>query len=536
MATSYPTALDTLTNPTANDSLNSPSVPHATQHANANDAIEALQATVGITNSSNPASLQKRIAVLESNSATTSSPTFTGTPVAPTAAPGTVSTQIATTAFVQRAVSGRVIDPRFLAHRGGLLSVVENSLSGFRWAISAGIADLEFDCYLLADGEIGVMHDSTVDRTTTSSGSTSSFNGTSWKSLVLKPSAQFTWGTWPTEAPPLFWEVLNLVIAHPWVRIWPEGKNTYAVEAIVNELHRYNLGADRAIIQVGSSADAQVALDGGFYSAYQVDPSSANFSQLYAVGVRYITWASFTTQQLADIHSAGLQAIIYDKERRVDIDQLIIAGVDKFIVNDPLWSARSTSPRLRSAFRRNRFEPGYFGNGGSSYWPTFFSDGSIGWASAPSSFRGQLQGWACPIKGDVDADSFTITLDLQFTAVNSDTKWFSIFVCSNTDGLWGDLGANSVVSGYHVLCRRNGGTAIYRQTAGQVAASIGSLSGSTLNLTTYYQVVLTVTPTQISIKLGSGSTLTVSDATYRGGYFHFGCSEAAVQIKNVVIT
>ena len=472
-----------------------------------------------------------------SGAAPINSPSLTGVPTAPTAAAGTDSAQIATTAFVKRAVSGsRVVDPRFLAHRGGLLSVVENSLSGFRWAINAGVADLEFDCYLLADGEIGVMHDSTVDRTTTGSGSTSSFNGTSWKALVLDPTAQFTWGTWPTEAPPLFWEVLDLVIAYQWVRIWPEGKNSYAVEAIVAELHRYNVGDDRAIIQVNSSADAQVALDGGFYSAYQVDPSSADFSQLYAVGVRYITWTGFTSQQLADIHSAGLKAIVYGKERRVDIDQLIANGVDLFFVDDPLWSARATSPRLRSAFRRNRFEPGYYGNGGSSYWPTFFSDGSIGWASAPGSFRGQLQGWACPIKGNVNADSFTITCDVQFTAVNSDTKWFSLFVCSNTDGLWGDQGAGSTVSGYHVLCRRNGGTAIYRQTAGQAPALIDSLAGSTLNLTTYYQVVLTVTPTQISIKLGSGGTLTVSDATFRGGYFHFGCSEAAVRVRNMVIT
>lgn len=41
MATNFPTSVDVLTNPTANDSLNLPS--HATQHANANDAIEAIE-------------------------------------------------------------------------------------------------------------------------------------------------------------------------------------------------------------------------------------------------------------------------------------------------------------------------------------------------------------------------------------------------------------------------------------------------------------------------------------------------------------
>lgn len=46
MASNYPTSLDSFTNPTANDSLNSPS--HALQHANANDAIEAIEAKLGI--------------------------------------------------------------------------------------------------------------------------------------------------------------------------------------------------------------------------------------------------------------------------------------------------------------------------------------------------------------------------------------------------------------------------------------------------------------------------------------------------------
>lgn len=49
MATNYPTNLDTLTNPTATDKLNSPS--HADQHANSNDAIEALQVKVGADSS-----------------------------------------------------------------------------------------------------------------------------------------------------------------------------------------------------------------------------------------------------------------------------------------------------------------------------------------------------------------------------------------------------------------------------------------------------------------------------------------------------
>jgi microcystin-dependent protein len=49
MSTNFPTSLDSLSNPSSGNTLNSPS--HSTQHANANDAIEVLEAKVGIDNS-----------------------------------------------------------------------------------------------------------------------------------------------------------------------------------------------------------------------------------------------------------------------------------------------------------------------------------------------------------------------------------------------------------------------------------------------------------------------------------------------------
>ena len=46
MAINYPTSLDALTNPVGTNTLDSPD--HATQHANANDILEALEAKVGV--------------------------------------------------------------------------------------------------------------------------------------------------------------------------------------------------------------------------------------------------------------------------------------------------------------------------------------------------------------------------------------------------------------------------------------------------------------------------------------------------------
>lgn len=57
MATQFPTNLDDFTNPTPANNLSDVTVLHSTQHANNNDAIEALEAKVGIDGSVNSSSL-----------------------------------------------------------------------------------------------------------------------------------------------------------------------------------------------------------------------------------------------------------------------------------------------------------------------------------------------------------------------------------------------------------------------------------------------------------------------------------------------
>ena len=57
-----------------------------------------------------------------------------------------------------------------IAHRGGAGLWPENTLFAFRNAIEAGADALEFDVHATRDGELVVLHDATVDRTTDGSG------------------------------------------------------------------------------------------------------------------------------------------------------------------------------------------------------------------------------------------------------------------------------------------------------------------------------------------------------------------------------
>jgi glycerophosphoryl diester phosphodiesterase len=67
--------------------------------------------------------------------------------------------------------SGGAVSPvLYAAHRGGSLLWPENSLLAFRNALDLGADFLEMDVHLSRDGEVVVIHDPTLDRTTTGRG------------------------------------------------------------------------------------------------------------------------------------------------------------------------------------------------------------------------------------------------------------------------------------------------------------------------------------------------------------------------------
>jgi glycerophosphoryl diester phosphodiesterase len=65
--------------------------------------------------------------------------------------------------------AGRV-STEIASHRGGAILWPENSLAAFRQALALPAEQLEIDVHLTADGEVAVIHDATLDRTTDGSG------------------------------------------------------------------------------------------------------------------------------------------------------------------------------------------------------------------------------------------------------------------------------------------------------------------------------------------------------------------------------
>lgn len=74
--------------------------------------------------------------------------------------------------------------PPIVAHRGGGKLAPENTLAAIDIGAQLGHRMIEFDAKLSQDGEIFLLHDDTLDRTSNGWGMAGSYRGKSWLSLM----------------------------------------------------------------------------------------------------------------------------------------------------------------------------------------------------------------------------------------------------------------------------------------------------------------------------------------------------------------
>ena len=125
--------------------------------------------------------------------------------------------------------------PLVIAHRGASGLAPENTLSAIAKAIEIGVDRIEMDLRQTIDGEVIVLHDKTIIRTTNGWGSA--------RKLPLKKIKRYSAGSWfhpdfSAERIPTFREVLELV----------NGRATLLLE--VKDGSPYHHGIEKRIIEL----------------------------------------------------------------------------------------------------------------------------------------------------------------------------------------------------------------------------------------------------------------------------------------------
>lgn len=77
-----------------------------------------------------------------------------------------------------------------IGHRGARNLWPENSLEGFRRLVELGVEGVEFDVHMASDGQLAVIHDPTLERTTTGQGPVGARTLAELQAMTLRDSAE----------------------------------------------------------------------------------------------------------------------------------------------------------------------------------------------------------------------------------------------------------------------------------------------------------------------------------------------------------
>ncbi len=224
-----------------------------------------------------------------------------------------------------------------IAHRGASGLAPENTMSAFAKAIEIGSEYFELDVYLSKDDSLMLMHDATVDRTTSGSGSVASMTYQQLRGLDAGSwfSAEFAGEMIPTLS-----EALDLAVAAPYpVGVVIEIKATTAgiVEKIIAEVQKRNLQKRVIISSFSLSLITQ---------SKQIDPSipvqlfatatQTHINQVDAIHGEWVGTGGAVTRALVDsTHARGMFLNKWTVNSGSDMATLISQGVDAITTNFP---------------------------------------------------------------------------------------------------------------------------------------------------------------------------------------------------------
>ncbi|HSL48811.1 MAG TPA: glycerophosphodiester phosphodiesterase family protein [Candidatus Deferrimicrobiaceae bacterium] len=240
-----------------------------------------------------------------------------------------------------------MIAPLFAAHRGGALLWPENSPLAFRNALALGADFLELDVHLARDGEVVVIHDPTLDRTTTGAGPVRERTLAELGALRLKDRS----GAVTEERIPTLEQVVELAAA---------GKRQILLEIKPDERRQRYPGIEEKVLAVldrhrfvpftvvmafeGATwrrvrqlrADARVA---ALYSARAL-PAAAVPAELLALGQAGVTFvgldqALVNAEVAKQARLAGLTLGVWTVNERDAIARFIDQGVGVVITDRP---------------------------------------------------------------------------------------------------------------------------------------------------------------------------------------------------------
>jgi len=237
----------------------------------------------------------------------------------------------------------RFTRPLLIGHRGYPALCPENTLASFEGAMQAGCDMIELDVTLTKDRKVVVIHDDTLDRTTTGKGPV---RGHALAEIKTLDAGSWFDARFASERVPELWEVMELTAERCMLNIeikesaFEADYPADAVEHQVVKLVRTSGAMDRVII---SSFDKRIlqriaAMDAPPAVAYISDHGADKRVLEMLLAMKAFSWhprfTVLTRGQVDMLHAAGLKVFPWTINTRAEAEKVLALGVDGLICNE----------------------------------------------------------------------------------------------------------------------------------------------------------------------------------------------------------
>lgn len=226
------------------------------------------------------------------------------------------------------------------AHRGFCSKYPENTLLAFEKALEEGVDGIENDVQMTKDGELVIMHDESIDRTT---------NGRGWiKDYTLAELKELTANEkfgdrFPAQRIPTLREYLELVKNEPVITNIEMKTGVFEYlpmeQKVVDLLREYKL-CDKVIISTFNHFTIlrmqKIApeLKYGFL-AYDWRIDAGEYTRRYGVQCYHPDYHNLTWPVVEELKAHGIEINPYTIDDPADIRDMIEKGVNSVITNCP---------------------------------------------------------------------------------------------------------------------------------------------------------------------------------------------------------
>ena len=237
----------------------------------------------------------------------------------------------------------RLPRPLLIGHRGYPARYPENTLASFKAAMEAGCDMIELDVTLTKDRKVVVIHDDTLERTTTGKGPV---RDRSFEEIKTLDAGSWFDARFATERVPELSEVLKLTTGRCMLNIeikesaFEADYPTDAIEHQVVGLVKTGGAMGRVII---SSFDQRIleriaAMDAPPAIAYISDHEADRSVLEMLLAIKAFSWHPrfrvLTRDQVEMLHAAGLKIFPWTINTREEAERILALGIDGLICND----------------------------------------------------------------------------------------------------------------------------------------------------------------------------------------------------------